>query len=293
MARLYSPKEIKKIQDKYKFNTSKSLGQNFLIDGNVVRKIREESNINENDTVLEVGPGLGTLTEELLMHAGKVIAIEIDKTLIPILKENFKDYNNFKLINDDVLKVDLEELLKDEESIKVVANLPYYVTSPIISLFIESNLDIDLMTFMVQKEVADRMVAGPGSKIYGSLSVFIQFYSDPRILMDVSRKSFMPSPNVDSAVVYMKKKNFKDIYSDLIIENLDFFFSLVHAAFNQRRKTILNSMSSNQKYNIKKDDLRRVFDKLSIDPRLRAEDLFVNDYINISQELLKEEILWM
>ena len=291
MARLYSPKEIKKIQDKYKFNTSKSLGQNFLIDGNVVRKIREESNINENDTVLEVGPGLGTLTEELLMHAGKVIAIEIDKTLIPILKENFKDYNNFKLINDDVLKVDLEELLKDEESIKVVANLPYYVTSPIISLFIESNLDIDLMTFMVQKEVADRMVAGPGSKIYGSLSVFIQFYSDPRILMDVSRKSFMPSPNVDSAVVYMKKKNFKDIYSDLIIENLDFFFSLVHAAFNQRRKTILNSMSSNQKYNIKKDDLRRVFDKLSIDPRLRAEDLFVNDYINISQELLKEEIL--
>lgn len=287
MTRLYSPKKIKEISEKYKFRTSKSLGQNFLIDGNVVRKIREDSLITKDDTVLEVGPGIGTLTEELLLHAKEVIAVELDDSLVPILGETLKEFNNFILINDDILKVDLKEILKDKKDVKVVANLPYYVTTPIISKFIESDLPIDSMTFMVQKEVGERMISSPGNKVYGSLSVYIQFYSEASKILDVKNTSFMPRPKIDSTVIHMKKKNFKEIYSEEILNNKEFFFDLVHAAFNQRRKTILNSMTSNKKLGVSKDDLRKVLSELSISEKLRAEDLSSEEYIKITEALLK------
>lgn len=279
--RLYSPKYVKHLLDKYGFKFSKSLGQNFLIDGNIIRKIGEGAELKSGDNVLEIGPGFGTLTEELALRAKKVVAIELDKKLLPVLKETLADYDNVKIIPGDVLKLDLEKLIKEEfqgEKIKVIANLPYYVTTPILGRLLEENLNIESITVMVQKEVAERMIAGPHNKTYGALSLFVNFYTHPRIITTVPKTVFMPQPKIDSAVISLILKE--------ELPNLDRekFFKVVKAGFSKRRKTILNSMS-NSELGLEKDVIREALEKAKIDPIQRAEDLSLEDFISISNNL--------
>lgn len=279
--RLYSPKYVKEILSKYGFEFSKSLGQNFLIDGNIVRKIAEKANITGEDYILEIGPGIGTLTEELAIRAKKVVAIELDKNLMPILDETLGEYKNVEIINGDVLKVDLKRIIEeklDNGPVKVVANLPYYVTTPIITKLLESNLNLDSIIVMVQKEVAERMKAKPGSKDYGSLSVYVNFFSIPEIIIHVPKTVFMPQPKVDSAVIKLDiKKNLPDI-------DRDKFFRVIRAAFSKRRKTLLNSLSS-YGFDIDKETIRETLENININPEIRAENLSVEDFIKISETL--------
>lgn len=279
--RLYSPSRVKEVLARHGFKFSKALGQNFLIDGNIVRKIVSESNITKDDYVLEIGPGMGTLTEELALNAKKVIAVELDKSLLPILDETLGKYDNVEIIYGDILDVDIEKLIEEKcegKSIKVVANLPYYVTTPIIGKLIEENLNLESITVMVQKEVADRMASGPGSKVYGSLSVFVNFYCDPEIVVKVPKTVFMPQPKIDSSVIKLNlKKELPDIDTDK-------FFKVVKAGFSKRRKTILNALSS-YGFNIEKDDIRLVLESVGIPPSERAENLSVEEFIKISKAL--------
>ncbi|SHE67884.1 16S rRNA (adenine1518-N6/adenine1519-N6)-dimethyltransferase [Tissierella praeacuta DSM 18095] len=279
--RLYSPKYIKEILEKHGFKFSKSLGQNFLIDGNIVRKIVENGNITSEDYVIEIGPGMGTLTEELALKAKKVLAIEIDNTLIPILEETIGKYNNVEIINGDILKIDLQKIIEerlDGGPVKVVANLPYYVTTPIIAKLIEDNLNLESIIVMVQKEVAERMAAGSGGKEYGSLSVFVNFYSKPEIVLKVPKTVFMPQPKIDSAVIKLT------INKELPEVDKEKFFKIVKAAFSKRRKTILNSLST-YGFNIEKGTIKEVLESLDISLDSRAENLSVEDFIKISKTL--------
>lgn len=276
--RLYSPSYVKEIIDKYNFRFSKSLGQNFLIDGNIVRKICEEGEISKEDDILEIGPGIGTLTEELSYKANKVVAVELDKSLFPILDETLAGCNNVEIVPGDILKIDLPKLFSEKfesENIKIVANLPYYITTPIIGRLLEEELDIDSILVMVQSEVAERMKASPGTKDYGSLSVFVQYYTDPEIVLLVPKTAFMPRPNVDSAVIKLKIRKEK-----IELKDRETFFKVVKAAFSQRRKTILNSLSSGLKTD--KATIRAILEKVDIDPKLRAENLTIEDFSKIS-----------
>ncbi len=279
--RLYSPKYIKEILERHGFKFSKSLGQNFLIDGNIVRKIVENGNITSEDYVIEIGPGMGTLTEELALKAKKVLAIEIDNTLIPILEETIGKYNNVEIVHGDILKIDLQKLIEeklDGGPVKVVANLPYYVTTPIIAKLIEDNLNLESIIVMVQKEVAERMAAGSGGKEYGSLSVFVNFYSKPEIVLKVPKTVFMPQPKIDSAVIKLT------INKELPEVDKEKFFKIVKAAFSKRRKTILNSLST-YGFNIEKGTIKEVLESLDINLNTRAENLSVEDFIKISKTL--------
>lgn len=279
--RLYSPSYVKEVLSRHGFKFSKSLGQNFLIDGNIVRKIVSESNITDKDYILEIGPGMGTLTEELALRAKKVVAIELDSSLLPILEETLGKYNNVEIIHGDVLKIDLEKLIQEKLNngpVKVVANLPYYVTTPIIGKLIEDNLNLDSITVMVQKEVAERMAASPGGKEYGSLSIFVNFYSNPEIVVKVPKTVFMPQPKIDSAVIRLTlKKDLPDIDQDK-------FFKVVKAGFSKRRKTIINALSS-YGFNIEKETIRESLEQSNINPEERAEKLSVEDFIKISKSL--------
>lgn len=228
--RLYSPNKIKETLDRYGFKFSKSLGQNFLIDGNVVRKIVREAGITKDDYVLEIGPGMGTLTEELALNAKKVVAVELDKKLLPILDETLANYDNVEIIYGDVLEVDLKALIEeklDGGPVKLVANLPYYVTTPIIGKLLEDDLKLESINVMVQKEVADRMAAGPGSKSYGSLSVFVNFYTKPKVVVKVPKTVFMPQPKIDSSVIKL------DLKKDLPDIDREKLFKVVKAAFSK------------------------------------------------------------
>lgn len=276
--RLYSPSYVKEIIDKYNFRFSKGLGQNFLIDGNIVRKICEEGEVSKEDDILEIGPGIGTLTEELSYKANKVVAVELDKSLFPILDETLAGCNNVEIVPGDILKIDLSKLFSEKfesENIKIVANLPYYITTPIIGRLLEEELDIDSILVMVQSEVAERMKASPGTKDYGSLSVFVQYYTDPEIVLLVPKTAFMPRPNVDSAVIKLKIRKEK-----IELKDREIFFKVVKAAFSQRRKTILNSLSSGLKTD--KATIRAILEKVDIDPKLRAENLTIEDFSKIS-----------
>lgn len=279
--RLYSPKYVREILNRYGFEFSKSLGQNFLIDGNIVRKISQVGDITEEDYVLEIGPGIGTLTEELALNAKKVVAVELDKALLPILDETLKDYNNVEIVQGDILETDIHRLIVEKLEggpIKVVANLPYYVTTPIIARLIEEDLNIESIIVMVQKEVADRMVASPSNKQYGSLSVFVNFYTYPEILIAVPKTVFMPQPKVGSAVIELRlKKVLPEIDREL-------FFKVVRAAFGKRRKTILNSLSYSE-LGLEKEIIREVLEKSSIPLEERAENLKIEDFVKISKTL--------
>ncbi len=273
MKKLYSPKIVKDIIDFYDFSFSKSLGQNFLVDKNFVDKIVDAAEI-EGSNVLEIGPGIGTITYEMANIAKKVVAVEIDKSLIPILHKNLEEFDNTKILNEDILDLDLEKLVFDQfngESFKVVSNLPYYITTPIIEKLVESSLNCTDMTIMVQKEVADRMLADEKSKDYSSLSVFIKYYADCKKITNVPKSVFMPKPKIDSTVLKLDLRKYRDDVDE------DKLFSLVKSGFNKRRKTILNSM---QAY-AEKDKLKQAFDSLDIKENLRAENLSLDDYINL------------
>lgn len=274
--RLYKPSKLSEILTKYGFRFTKSLGQNFLIDGNIVRKIADAAEITEDDNVLEIGPGVGTLTEELALRAKKVLAVEIDEKLRDLHKETL-DIENVKVVYGDFLDLDLKKFTQEEfgdEAFKVVANLPYYVTTPIIEKLILANVNLISITVMVQKEVAKRLAAEPGNKDYGSLSVFINYYTDCKYKFQVPSSVFMPKPNVDSAVVNLKMIKREEV-------DTDFLFKVVRAAFTTRRKTILNSLS-NSKLNYTKDDIKRALELSGIDERRRAETLNLEEFILLS-----------
>lgn len=276
---LYSPKVLKEILEEYGFNFTKSLGQNFLIDKNILDGILNNSNINKDDYILEIGPGIGVLTKELAKRAKRVLAIELDKSLDEILKDNLAHTDNVKIHFGDFLKADIENLVKEnltDGEIKVVANLPYYITTPILDKLFNSDLNIKTITVMVQKEMAERIIANSGSKDYSTFSIFSQFYSEPEIVLDVPNTVFMPRPKVDSTVVVF---HMKDKIYDI---DTDKFFKIVKSSFSMRRKTLLNNLS--KALDLKKDLVRNALLEIEIDPGIRAERLEIEDFLAITRK---------
>jgi 16S rRNA (adenine1518-N6/adenine1519-N6)-dimethyltransferase len=280
--RLHIPRITKDVLKKYKFNLTKGLGQNFLIDGNVIGNICDAAEITKDDAVLEIGPGIGTLTQYLCEKAKKVVSIEIDKQLEMIHHETLP-YNNLKLIYDDFMKVDLVSLFDEhfkDEKVKVVANIPYYITTPIVMRLLEEKLPLESITVMVQKEVAARFSSPPGSKDYGSITAVIQYYADPRLAFIVPSTVFIPQPKVDSAVIVMKLHKQPPVQ----VDDEDLFFKLIKGAFGQRRKTLVNSVSGTTP-EIKKDELLTIITKLGFNPAIRGEKLSIHDFALIANEL--------
>lgn len=276
--RLYTPSRIKEILNHHGFTMTKSLGQNFLIDGNTVRAIVDGAKISEGDRILEIGPGIGTLTEELALRGKSVLAIEKDQRLKPILDETMADYDNVEILFSDVLKLDIKEEWEKrfgEDPVHIVANLPYYVTTPILGALFDLDLNLKTLTVMVQKEVAERMCANPGKKDYGALSLFIRYHSQPEIIRQVPNSVFIPRPKVDSAVVFMEVKE-----KDPALEK-EKFFRIVKAAFSKRRKTILNALST-YGFSMDKQEIRDILNRANIDSIRRAETLSLTDFIVLS-----------
>ena len=279
--KLSGKSELMSVLNKYNFSFSKSLGQNFLIDQNILNKIVSGSGINENTNVLEVGPGAGTLTRELCLKAKKVTAVEIDKALIPILNDVMSDFDNFNLINSDILELNINELIKDEfgnESFTVVANLPYYITTQIIMNFLESELPVNSMTLMIQKEVAARILAEPGTKDYGALSVAVQFYAKPGVICSASPHCFTPQPKVTSTVVNLKLYD-KPKYD---VKNKEQFFKIVKSIFSQRRKTLVNSLSGSPYLDLSKDKIIDVLKQMELNEKVRGEKLNIEQITELS-----------
>jgi len=281
--KLYSPKVMKDLLDKYGFKFSKKLGQNFLIDGNIINKIANTAELDENSGVIEIGPGFGTLTQELCKKAKKVVAIELDKSLEKVHKETL-NYDNVKIIYDDFMKVDVVKLIDEEfkgMDVKIVANIPYYITTPIIMKILEERYKISKIVVMVQKEVAQRLNSKPGSKEYGAITLAVQYRADTNIALMVPNTVFMPRPKVDSAVIEF------NILSKPRIEVMDekMLFALVKASFGQRRKTILNGISNNMK--LSKDFVKEILEKSEIDPGIRGETLSLHEFGRISDEMSK------
>ncbi len=285
MAQLADPKNTIAILNKYHIVFQKKYGQNFLIDEHVIEKILKAAGITKDDTVLEIGPGIGTLTQYLCENAGHVIAVEIDKNLIPILEnDTLAQYENVRIINDDVMKLDLKELIETENGgkpIKVVANLPYYITTPIVMALLEKKLPVESITVMVQKEVAARMQAKPGSSDYGALSLAVRYYSEPYIAANVPVNCFMPRPGVDSAVIRMKLYREPPVH----VENEELFFALIRASFNQRRKTLLNGICNFSGLNITKERAAEAIARTGLSPDVRGEMLSLEQFAVLSCHL--------
>ena len=282
-----SLEDTKFILRKYNITANKKLGQNFLINDNVIENIIEASNIEEKDLVIEIGPGLGTLTSKLLERAGKVIAIELDDKMISILKDRFKLYNNFILLNDDVLKIDLNSLIKenvgDLEKIKIVANLPYYITTPIIMKLLEDKLGIYSITVMVQKEVADRITAMPGDKLSGAITYSVNYYAEAKKVVFVDKSSFIPAPEVDSEVIKL------DIREKPVVEvdNESMFFKIIKASFMQRRKTLVNGLV-NSGIITDKVKIKEIFDNIGLDINTRGEKLTIEQFAKLSNLIYRD-----
>lgn len=278
MKKLYSPKTVKQIQEIYGFKFTKALGQNFLVDKNFVDKIVDLAEV-EDENILEIGPGIGTITQAMGDEgAKKIVAVELDKTLLPILEDNLGDYENIKVIQGDILKVDLKKIVEEEfkgEDFKVVSNLPYYITTPIIEKLVTENLPCKDMTIMVQKEVADRMVADEKSKDYSSLSIFVKFYAEIQDKFKVPKSVFIPQPKIDSTVLKLNLR----VYDKEVDKKI--LFNLVRAGFNKRRKTILNSLSAA----VNKDDLKEALDEVDLAENLRAENLSLDDFIRLAKAI--------
>ena len=281
---LGNPTNTIAVLNRYGFNFQKTFGQNFLIDENVVEKIVREAGVTKDDFVMEIGPGIGTMTQILCENAREVVAVEIDKKLIPILTEDtLSYYDNVTVINEDILKLDIRKLAEEKNDgrpIKVVANLPYYITTPIIMGLFESHVPLDSITIMVQKEVADRMQCGPGTKDYGALSLAVQFYAKPKVVLNVPASCFMPRPNVDSAVIRLER--FKTPPVDVCDEHL--MFKIIRASFNQRRKTMLNSVG-NAGIGISKEALSTALEKMGLPLTIRGEALTLEQFANLSNLL--------
>lgn len=284
MATLGNPKNTIEVIQKYGFNFQKKFGQNFLIDTHVLDRIIEESGITKDDCVLEIGPGIGTMTQYLCENAREVIAVEIDKALIPILEDTLSEYDNVTVINDDILKVDVQKIVDEKNGgkpIKVVANLPYYITTPIIMGLFESHLPLKSITIMVQKEVADRMQVGPGTKDYGALSLAVQYYAKPEIVANVPPNCFMPRPNVGSAVIRLTKYDKPPVF----VENEEFMFSLIRATFNQRRKTLVNAIGNAPNLNITKEQVTEVLSEMGESATVRGETFTLEKFAEFSNKL--------
>lgn len=277
--------KTKQIIKKYEFNFKKNFGQNFLVDERVLDKIVSAAEINENDLVIEVGPGIGTLTQAMAKKAGKVVSVEIDKTLVPILGELLSDYTNIEIINEDILKVDINELIERHRgmNVKMAANLPYNITTPIIMNILEKHIPMESLTVMIQKEVAYRMNAKPSTKDYGSLSLVTQYYCEPYLVANVPQNCFMPRPNVDSAVIkltILKEPRVK-------VKDEQFMFDFIKAAFSQRRKTLVNCIFNSGLLTLNKEELGKALNGLGYDERVRGESLTLEDYAKISDVMLE------
>lgn len=284
MEKLSSPKKTIEIIQKYNFDFQKKFGQNFLIDSHVLEKIIDAANITKDDFVLEIGPGIGTMTQYLSEHAREVMAVEIDHNLIPILKETLAGYDNVEVLNEDILKVDIGKIAEKKNQgrpIKVVANLPYYITTPIIMGLFEKNVPMDSLTVMVQKEVAQRMQAGPGTKDYGALSLAVRFYAEPYIVANVPPNCFMPRPKVGSAVICLTR--YKDM--PVKVKNEQLMFSIIRASFNQRRKTLQNGINNSSTLHFSKEQVVDALDKMGLSPKIRGEALSLEQFARLSDLL--------
>ena len=278
--------ETKSIMKKYGIRANKSIGQNFLISNEVVEKIINASDIKENDMVIEIGPGLGTLTRFLLQKAKKVLCVELDKKMIKILNDRFSDYNNFELINEDILKVNLKKIIEDNKkteqiaNVKIVANLPYYITTPIIMKLLEEKLDIESITVMIQKEVADRLIEIPGGKNTGAITYTVYYYCESEKIIEVPNNSFIPEPDVTSEVIKMNLRK----ESAVKIQEPKIMFMIIKSAFMQRRKTLLNALT-NTKVFINKNEGLNILKKLNLNENIRAEELSIQDFANIAKAI--------
>ncbi len=284
MASLGIPKNTIEILQKYNFHFQKKFGQNFLIDTHVLDKIIMEAGITKEDMVLEIGPGIGTMTQYLCENAGEVAAVEIDEALIPILKETLSGYSNVTVLNEDILKVDINRLVQEKNNgkpIKVVANLPYYITTPIIMGLFESKVPLESITIMVQKEVAERMKAGPGTKDYGALSLAVQYYAKPEIVAIVPPNCFMPRPNVSSAVIRLSRYQTPPI----AVNNEELLFKIIRASFNQRRKTMMNSLNNASGLSYTKEQIGAALAKIGQKENIRGEALTLEQFAKLADEL--------
>ena len=285
---LGNPKYTIEVLQKYNFAFQKRFGQNFLIDTHVLEKIIEASKITKDDFVLEIGPGIGTMTQYLACAAREVVAVEIDKALIPILEDTLQDYSNVTVLNEDILKVDIKKLADEHNNgkpIKVVANLPYYITTPIIMGLFEGDVPIESITVMVQKEVADRMQVGPGTKEYGALSLAVQYYAEPYIVANVPPNCFMPRPKVGSAVIRLTRHAAPPVK----VDNEKWMFDIIRASFNQRRKTLANGLSNSDKIDLPKDVITEAIAKLGKGESVRGESLSLEEFAALSNDLWEKK----
>lgn len=281
MATLGIPQNTIAVLQKYHFNFQKKYGQNFLVDTHVLEKIMDAAEISPEDCVVEIGPGIGTMTQYLAERAGSVIAVEIDKNLIPILEETLSGYENVSVLNEDILKVDLNRIVQEKNAgrpVKVVANLPYYITTPIIMGLFENHVPLESITIMVQKEVADRMQVGPGTKDYGALSLAVQYYAKPEIVAVVPPNCFIPRPNVASAVIRLTR------YEKPPVEVSDeaFLFALIRASFNQRRKTLVNGLSNAQNLSVTREQVTEALAVMGLSATIRGEALTLEQFARLS-----------
>lgn len=286
MRNLASPRVIKEILSEYEFRFSKSLGQNFLIDEGALAGILSGADISEDDCVLEIGPGFGTLTQRLCGAAKKVVCVEIDKTVIPILEENLKDFDNFEIINDDVMKIGIKSLAEEKfgtENVKVAANLPYYITTPIIMMLLESKAKFKSITVMVQKEVAKRLCASEGTKDFGAISLAVQYFCNANYLFDVPNTSFMPPPKVTSTVVRLDLLDKPRVS----VKKEEMFFKTVKASFAQRRKTLLNALSNAGFSGFSKAEISEILKNIGIDEKRRGETLSIDEFALLADALTK------
>ncbi len=285
MATLGIPKNTIEIIQKYNFVFQKKFGQNFLVDTRVLERIIEASGVTKEDMVLEIGPGIGTMTQYLCESANKVVAVEIDKNLIPILEDTLSEYDNVKVINEDILKVDINKLVEEENNgrpIKVIANLPYYITTPIIMGLFESHVPIESITIMVQKEVADRMKVGPGTKDYGALSLAVQYYAEPKVVANAPANCFMPRPNVDSSVIKLIRH--EEVPVNVKDEKL--MFKIIRASFNQRRKTLQNSLCNSPELHFSKVQIVEALKKMELSETIRGEALTLEQFAEFTNNLI-------
>lgn len=289
MKKLTSPQVIKQILADSGFRFSKSLGQNFLISDSVLEDMIYGSGINENTNVIEIGPGFGTLTQQLCQIAKKVVSVEIDDTVIPILTDNLKEFENLKIINADILKTDIKKLIEDEFDdgpVKVVANLPYYITTPIIMALIEQDLPIEMLVIMIQKEVADRIAAKPGTKDYGALGIAVNYYCETEVICNVPASCFIPQPKVCSSVIALKKRAAPAVE----VDDKKQFFKVVKAAFAQRRKTLLNALSAGGILGKDKQSISDILKKAGIDEKRRGETLSMEEFALVVKEISNHNI---
>lgn len=285
MATLGIPQNTIAVLQKYNFTFQKKYGQNFLIDSHVLEKIMDAAEIGKDDCVVEIGPGIGTMTQYLAERAGEVVAVEIDKNLIPILTETLADYKNVSIINEDILKVDLNRIVEEKNGgrpVKIVANLPYYITTPIIMGLFENHVPVKSITVMVQKEVADRMQVGPGTKDYGALSLAVQYYAKPEIVAIVPPNCFIPRPNVASAVIRLTCHEKKPVE----VKDEKGMFALIRASFNQRRKTLANSLSNAQNLSLTREQVTEALENMQLSPTIRGEALTLEQFAALADILL-------